>query len=164
MGSILGERHEAKWYNSQVAELLRSRVGMIMRTSNFATIPHHLAYPSDVQFSYSTRRSEFTFHRHGERDLSNPEGSSPAKSRKLHFSFQPTRPAPARYRRPYADRKKRIPSYISQSDIPRKAARSARHILDVRNLLLFRDGLLSVYHVEVSFLSSPNQRHPLVCR
>ena len=79
------------------------------------------------------------------------------------FPSKPTLPAHARYRRPYAGRGERIPSYIGKPDITGKVARSTRHILDVHYLLLFRDRVLFVYYVEVGFRFSPNQRHRQVC-
>ena len=74
--------------------------------------------------------------------LRNPENLTPPPNQHGHHLS------------PHAGRKERIPSYINQPDITGKAARSVRHILDVPELLLFRDRVL----FDPSFL--PNQRHP----
>ena len=110
------------------------------------TIYYH-THLSDVQLSYPTRHPKFSFCRHGEGHIWNPQRPSPAKSRKLHLSFQPTQPASRRHQRSRTDCTGRIASHIGRSDIAGKAARSAWHVPGICDFLLFRDGILSVYHV-----------------
>ena len=105
------------------------------------TICYHTHCLSDVQMSYPTRHSKFPFYRHGEGHVSNPQRPSPAKSGKLHLSFQPTQPAPRRNQHSRTDCTSRIASHISQSDIAGKAARSTSHVPGVCDFLLFRDGI-----------------------
>ena len=127
------------------------------------TIFHH-THLSDVQLSYPTRHPKFSFHRHGEGHVSNPQRPSPAESRKLNRSFQPTQPTSRRHQRSRTDCTGRITSHISQSDITGKAARSTRHVPGVCDFLLFRDGILSVYHVQVRFRFLQNGCRARDCR
>jgi len=112
---------------------------------------YHYTHLSDVQLSYSTCHPKLSFYRHGEEHVSNSQRPTPTKSRGLHLSFQPTQPAARRHQRSRTDRTGRIASHISQSDIVGKAASSTHHVPGICDFLLFRDGILSVYHVQVSF-------------
>ena len=139
-------RQLSRLSSRQILREFDSLRGLDEGASHRHAIYHH-THLSDVQLSYSTRHPKLSFYCHGKGHVSNPQRPSPTESRKLHLSFQPIQPAPRRHQRTRTDCADRIASHIGQSDIPGKATRSARHLPGVCDFLLFRDGILSVYHI-----------------